>query len=306
MIHFYPTVSCGELGKYAQIPGALLPVSSWAGYALRRQEQRGLPVDMVIGPIPVPKLPECLIHIAADCGGFVATKKWGKYRYTPEQYVEWLDALRPEWAAMMDYCCENEITSGRPGIVRERQKLTTEMAYKLWEDYREKSWVWVPTIQGWSVSDYVRHVGEMEPLIREMQAFYDERGQGHIFRVGIGTLCARASAEMIREVVMQVAELLPEAQLHLWGVKLGVFKSPVALPEQVISVDSAAWNGMFGHGRNLWKLTPYSQREWCFKVQLPDYQSRVLAALSEPKRRPQRLPTQFSWLEDGDATKDIA
>lgn len=261
---------------------------------------------MLIGPIPVPKLPSCLTHVAADCGGFVATRKWGKYRYTPEQYVEWLDAVNPEWSAMMDYCCENEITSGRPGIVRERQNLTTEMAYKLWETYKDKPYVWVPTIQGWTVSDYVRHVADMEPLIREMASFYERRGQGSIFRVGIGTLCARASASMIREVVMQVAELLPGVQLHLWGVKLGVFKSPVALPEQVASVDSAAWNGMFGQGRNLWKLTPYSQREWCFKIQLPHYQAKVLAALSEPKRKPQRLPTQYSWLEEEDAIENIA
>ena len=298
MLTFYPTISAGELGKYAQIPSALLPVSSWAGAALRRQEKRGLPTDMVIGRIPVPTIPVCMTHVAADCGGFVATKKWGKYRYSPEQYVQWLDAIHPEWAARMDYCCENEITSGKPGIVRERQQLTTGMAYRLWDDYRDKPWVWVPTIQGWNVSDYIRHVGDMLPLIREMQEFYEARGQGHIFRVGIGTLCARASAEMIREVVMHVAKLMPGARLHLWGVKLGVFKSPIALPEQVVSADSAAWNGMFKTGRNAWKLSGYSQREWCFKVALPDNQAKLLAALSEPKRKPQLQPTQFSWLEE--------
>lgn len=168
-ITFYPTVSCGEIGKYSLIETALLPVSSWAGYALRNQERRGLPTDMVIGRIPVPKTPACMTNIAADCGGFVATKKWGDYKYSPEQYVEWLDALKPTWAAMMDYCCENEITSGKHGVVRDRQQRTTGMAYRLWDEYREKPWVWVPTVQGWDVADYVRHVGEMKPLIEEMR-----------------------------------------------------------------------------------------------------------------------------------------
>jgi hypothetical protein len=105
---------------------------------------------------------------------------------------------------------------------------------------------------------------------------------------------------------MQVSDLLPGIRLHLWGVKLGVFKSS-ALPEQVVSADSAAWNGMFRTGRNLWKQSGLSQREYCFKVALPDNQARLLVALSEPKRKPQRIPTQFSWLEEGqDATTNIA
>ncbi len=188
-ITFYPTVSCGEIGKYSLIPCALLPASSWAGSALRNQEKRGLPTDHVIGRIPVPRLPDCMTHIAADCGGFVAAKKWGgEYKYSVEQYVQWLDAIRPEWAAMMDLCCEKPITDGKASIVRQRQQWTTGMAYRLWDEYHSKPYVWVPTIQGWEVKGYIRHTGELLPLICEMQSFYQARGQGDLFRVGIGTL----------------------------------------------------------------------------------------------------------------------
>lgn len=283
-IAFYPTVSCGEIGKYSLIERALLPVSSWAGYALRQQERRGLPGDNVIGSIPVPKLPLCMSHIAADCGGFVATRKWGHYRYTDEQYVEWLEAINPEWAAIMDYCCEDEITSGRPGIVRERQDKTTALAYHFWQTYRDVSWVWVPTLQGWTQADYLHHVREMKPLIDEMAAWYEAQCKREMFRVGIGTLCHRASAGMIRDVVEAVASELGDVHLHLWGVKLSVFRAPVPLPAQVISTDSAAWNGMFASGRNRWKASGYTQREWCFRVALPAYEQRIQAALSTPKQ----------------------
>lgn len=284
MIDFYPTVSCGEVGKYCNIERALLPVSSWAAYALRSQEKRGLQTDMVIGRIPVPKIPKGMLHVAADCGGFVATKKWGKYKYTPEQYVQWLDALMPEWAACMDYCCEDEITSGIPGVVQERQSMTTAMAHKLWEEYRGKPWVWVPTIQGWNIEDYTRHANEMLPLIQEMQAHYQSLGKGELFRVGIGTLCARASASMIRDVVTNVASILPDVPLHLWGVKLSVMQSAISLPDQVISVDSAAWNGMFHTGREKWKTSGMTQRQYCFEVALPAYEAKIHAALSTPKQ----------------------
>jgi hypothetical protein len=73
-ITFYPTVSCGELGKYTNVPRLLLPASSWAGYELR---ERGLDAQGYVRRIPVPKVPECVVDRAADCGGFVATKKWG-------------------------------------------------------------------------------------------------------------------------------------------------------------------------------------------------------------------------------------
>lgn len=273
MITFYPTVSCGELGKYTDIPRLLLPASSWAGTILRKHG--------VVRTIPVPRLPASVIDAAADCGGFVATKKWGEYKYTPGQYVDWLSGWHPSWAATMDYCCENEITTGNAGIVRKRQDATTAMAYHFWQTYRDVSWTWVPTIQGWHLEDYEYHAQEMEPLIREMHTQY---GVNSAFRVGIGTLCARASAKMIQEVVGRVAQVLPGIPLHLWGVKLSVMKSPLMLPAQVTSVDSAAWNGMFKTGRENWKQSGLPQRQYCFQVALPAYEAKIQAALSQPKQ----------------------
>lgn len=285
MITFYPTVSKGEFGKYCNVPCALLPASSWAGYELK---EHGLDKNGLIRAIPEPNaaIVSRIVKKAADCGGFVATKKWnGNYIYTPEQYVARLRTWIPDWAAMMDYCCENEITTGNPGIVRKRQEQTTEMAHHFWNMYRSEPWAWVPTIQGWEVEDYKRHVREMKPLIREMQAYYLQRdGVSSEFRVGIGTLCARASAEMIRKVVIMVASELPGVPLHLWGVKLSVLQMPISIPQQVVSVDSGAWNGMWGKDRELWKRSPYTQREWCFKVALPEYQAKIQAALSYPKQ----------------------
>ena len=154
------------------------------------------------------------------------------------------------------------------------------MAYHFWENYKSMPWVWVPTVQGWTVADYERHATEMRPLIREMQSQYGNSA----FRVGIGTLCHRASSEMIQDVVLAVSAILPGVPLHLWGVKLGLAQSAIAVPEQVISVDSGAWNGMWGHGRNLWKGTGMSQRQWCFAVALPAYEAKVQAALSGTKQ----------------------
>ena len=271
---FYPTVSRDEVGKYLTSPCVLLVASSFAAAEVRKH-------DYVIGRLPQPNLSENVTLRAADCGGFVSTFKWGNYRYSPEQYVEWLHGWMPQWAATMDYCCEDEITSGQSGIVRKRQHMTTGMADYFWTNFKDAPWCWVPTIQGWEVEDYKRHAFEMKYLIEEMQAYY---GTDSFFRVGIGTLCRRASVGMIYEVVKEVSKILDNVPLHLWGVKLGLLQSPLALPEQVVSMDSAAWNGLFRTGRNEWKTSGLPQRQWIHAVALPRYEGKVRAALSTPKQ----------------------
>jgi hypothetical protein len=270
---FYATVSRGEVTKYLNASHVLLVASSFAAKEVRIHGK-------IRKTLPVPTLPETVIERAADCGGFVATFKWGKYPYSPEQYVQWLHSWQPHWAATMDFCCEPEVVE-KTEIVADRQRLTTEMAHHFWQTSRDVPWCWVPTIQGWEVEDYRRHAQEMRPLIQEMHAYY---GAESFFRVGIGTLCRRASVTMIHEVVHVVSRELPGVPLHLWGVKLGLLQSPLALPECVASIDSAAWNGLFRTGRNEWKTSGLPQRRWIFDVALPRYQRKIEDALSVPKQ----------------------
>lgn len=267
MIEFYATTDVDSIRSYMPDVPYLLPASSWARKGLR-----------------APRLPEHVTHTAADSGGFVATFRWGRYRYRPEQYVEWLTTFSPRWAATMDFCCEDEITGGKPGVVRDRQQKTTAAAYHFWYDYRAVPWAWVPTVQGWEVEDYRTHARELTPLVKAMQQHY---GPDSPFRVGIGTLCRRASPAMIRRVVSAVASELPGVPLHLWGVKLSTLQNPIALPSAVVSVDSAAWNGLFGSDLEVFKShnrAGMSQRRYIYTVALPLYLAKFRAALAQPKQ----------------------
>lgn len=268
MIQFYATVSAGR-EKPQWMPqdvAYLCPASSWYRTGFKK-----------------PRLPD-LAEVGADCGGFVATKIWGTYRYTPEQYIGWLNTFNPSWAATMDFCCEDEITSGNRGIVRKRQYLTFGMALNFWRFHRQASWAWVPTVQGWHVEDYIRHARQMKTLIEDMAARYSKKAS---WRVGIGTLCNRASADMVKQVVLAVADELPGIPLHLWGVKLNVLRSNYELPG-VVSVDSAAWNGLFGRdielARSARKAVGMTQREYEWRVSLPAYLDKVNQAVSTPKQ----------------------
>lgn len=269
MIDFYATIRYGHTRQYMpKDVHWLLPASSWAR-----------------GKLCKPSLPNGL-STAADSGGFVATKIWGDYRYTPQQYFDWLCKFNPMWAATMDYCCEQEITGKNDGVVRERQQRTTDMAHLFWRDYRDTPWSWTPTIQGWEVEDYRRHANDLKPLLQEMQAHYTDLGKS--FRVGIGTLCNRAKTDMILSVIHAVSDVLPGFSFHLWGVKLGVLKANLYLPH-VISVDSAAWSpgGMKQAGLEARKeriKMGISEAKYDLTVALPRYLSKVEAALAKPKQ----------------------
>lgn len=248
MIEFYATTDCDSIRDYMpQDVAYMLPASSWARVKMRRV-----------------RLPAHVTRVAADCGGFVATRIWGDYRYSADQYVKWLETFNPVWAAMMDYCCEKEVAANR-GIVLARQKRTTEKALEMWSNYKSASWVWCPTIQGWNVSDYVRHARELKPLILDMQQHY-----GSEFRVGVGTLCARRKWSLVRQICQAVTTELPSVSLHLWGVKLEAAGVVADLPS-VVSVDSGAWNGLFGRDIEKYKASGLRQREYTYKVALPAY-----------------------------------
>lgn len=259
---FYATFDVDSLCSY--IPEAipiLLPASSWARKGLKP-----------------PRLPVHVQKRGADSGGFVASRTWGDYRYSLEQYVNWLLSWRPSWAATMDYCCEPELAV----VTRERQACTTENARQAWEYFQHLPFAWVPTIQGWLPEDYRRHAYEMKPLIRDMQASYANNPD---WRVGVGTLCRRNDATMVQAILTAIREVLPGIPLHLWGIKLDALRS-IDLA-QVVSTDSAAWHGQFRGAREVIRQQArargISKRRYVVEVNLPRYLAKVHAAVLESR-----------------------
>jgi hypothetical protein len=235
----------------------LLPASSWSRINFR-----------------APRLPHGARY-AADSGAFMASRKWGDYRYTPAQYVQWLTTFTPEWASTMDYLCEPDSR-----LNRFHQHRTTHNAYQFWDKYRDSPWAWVPTIQGWEPHEYAEHARELKELIMEMQATYERAGNPH-FRVGVGTL-VRAKAPQIVEILHAIREELPTVKFHLWGVKLRVLSSKLALPH-TRSVDTGAWAFATKASRHRKNEAQHAlgmtQREYDFKIALPQYDAKIEQAL---------------------------
>lgn len=285
MIDFYYTVTRNEIRSTMPAVPVLVSAAGWTvpdsgkagGYRLR-----------------LPALPAHVTERAADCGGFVATTRWKtRYRFSPSQYVTWLLRWRPHWAATMDLCCCDMNTQGVPTYpgqeeVARRQSFTTEMAYLFWTLYQHLPITWVLTLQGWHPDEYVRHAHALAPLIREMAETYydaasvdDEDEQDYLFRVGVGSLCGR-NPFLVQDIVSAIRDILGIVPLHLWGTKLALLRSPLALPG-VASLDSAAWNGLWASEHEARRRSGLSEAEYCWMVSYPRYAKRVEKALRQPR-----------------------
>lgn len=233
----------------------------------------------------------------ADCGGFTAAMRWGgHYRFTPVQYIKWLYVWRPQWAATFDLPCLSE-TGGYPGqkLVKERQHWTKEMAWRFWEVYRDVPWAWVPTITGYTLAEFEQHARDLTDLIRQMQAYYTDPGWDEddeeqeygdpLFRVGIGSLCGRAAAPFVLEIITRVRAIIgDDIPLHIWGLKLKTLQSGIAFPG-VISCDSGAWNGLFGREHEKRRASGLTVVEYSWQMKHPIY----LQKIAQAQQRPQQL-----------------
>lgn len=284
---FYYTVTRNEIRP--TMPAVPVLVSA-AGWTVASPQKRNM---YLLRP---PPLPTHVVERGADCGGFVATTRWkGRYRFRPRDYVTWLMKWRPQWAAIMDLCCVDLGEDGRlvyPGKeeVLRRQQFTTEMATEFWALYQHVPLTWVVTIQGWYSEEYVRHARVLAPLIQEMAetyfdgSFADEEDGESDFRVGIGSLCGR-DPRLVHEIIGAVRAVIGRLPLHLWGTKLAFLRYPLD-PGAITSLDSAAWNGLWGSEHDARRESGLSEADYCWKVAYPAYAQRVSTALQHPQFTP--------------------
>lgn len=289
MPDLYYTVTRNEIRPYMPAIPVLVSAAGWTVQQPTKKDAYRL---------RAPPLPAHVVDRGADCGGFVATVRWGgRYRFTPRQYVGWLLHLRPRWAATIDLCCVDLGAKGAlcypgKGEVERRQQFTTDMAYHFWGHYQHLPLALCPTIQGYHPEEYVRHASVLAPLIREMHATYLETGwadeeqeqEASAFRVGVGSLCGR-TPQMVHEIVEAVRAVLGYIPLHLWGTKLTFLRSPLE-QESVISMDTAAWNGLWGPIREERRRSGLSEAQYCWTVSYPRYANLIQTALQQPKFPP--------------------
>lgn len=174
-------------------------------------------------------LPHATYSWVLDSGAFSELSMFGHWTITPQQYAQEVrryseDIGSMEWAASMDYMCEPWIVKNTGLSIHEHQERTVDNYLELCSIASDLPFV--PVLQGWAVSDYLRHV--------EM---YGRAGVAldTLPVVGLGSVCRRQGTAFLEDV----AHALQPIRLHGFGVKLqGLVRARGLLH----SADSMAWS----------------------------------------------------------------
>lgn len=179
---------------------------------------------------------------ALDSGGFIAMKLYGGYRWSPEQYVGLVQAMKPTWWAQMDLCCEPEIAADAPAVTK-RIDGTVTYLHACQRIARETGApAPMPVLQGWKPEDYTSGPAYAQGF--EWPAL-----------VGVGSVCRRhvEGPTGLLAVVRALHQAIPDhVGLHLFGVKSTALARLLReFPARSFSVDSMAWR--YGGKRAAWK-----------------------------------------------------
>jgi hypothetical protein len=132
----------------------------------------------------------------------------------------------PDFVAIQDWPCE-PAARARTGLsVREYQELTLESYLYLAEQFPMVAWI--PVLQGWAPAEYDQHADRYE------RAGVDLAG---CHRVGLGSICRRASDTDIAALVARLATR--GLRLHGFGVSINGLRR---IGHLLASADSQAWS----------------------------------------------------------------
>lgn len=197
------------------------------------------------------RITERSVNFALDCGGFVAMAKYGGYRWTIWDYIEFAMEARPMWWSAMDFCCEPEIATNQNTVtkrVRDTvQSLAQTLANLIALEREIPNYVTspIPVLQGWKPQDYVDCIHLTEDSVWSSPEALKEIGvDGWPDLVGLGSVCRRDlhGEDGIIAILNKVDQNLPpNVKLHLFGVKSQAAQALKDHP-RIQSVDSMAWN----------------------------------------------------------------
>jgi hypothetical protein len=166
-----------------------------------------------------------------DSGAFTEISINGKYTFTPQEYLHYIELHQPKIFFNKDFMCEPSILKKTGMTVKQHQEKTIDNQIKimnLLENYNINS-VFAGCIQGWEISDYLNHIDMLK--------------QGGLItsKMGVGSVCRRNSKSQILEILQAVKQELPNTKLHGFGIKTDILKEPLVY-KYLDSCDSMAWS----------------------------------------------------------------
>ncbi|DBA34715.1 TPA_asm: queuine tRNA-ribosyltransferase [Caudoviricetes sp. vir519] len=210
---YYVVTQAGEKNTLAQLDGYL-----------------NIMINVLNLPRGARPPPNCKLFFV-DSGGFsFFQRRFKDYPFSPGEYLQKIEKLKPDFFASMDIPCEPEIVQRLGTSVHHNIQKTIENQIKLLDVLDEISLesVMIPVIQGYELEDYLTCID----LMREQGLMTDY--------MAIGSICRRGPAGPMVKIIISIKRLL-RIKLHAFGVKIPVLKNKACF-DALYSTDSAAWH----------------------------------------------------------------
>lgn len=172
---------------------------------------------------------------ALDSAGFVASAKYGDYRWPLDAYLDLAAARAWSWYAAPDYCVEPEVA--HDAAIR---RLRIEATVNMWERIRHRAAQRgmpgpMGVIQGWFADEYVLCADKM----------FGSRKAHWPAMIGVGSVCRRQlqGPSGVLAILEALDAVMPEGTtVHLFGVKSGGLRALKRFEHRIASADSMAWD----------------------------------------------------------------
>jgi queuine/archaeosine tRNA-ribosyltransferase len=183
------------------------------------------------------EIPAFVSELMLDSGGFQLVGKFGDYPFTNEQYLEYIQEVKPTYAVTLDYPCDGADHPSPHVKLTNKQRIERTVDNTAWlldHEGRVTSKI-IPVIQGYKVSEYL----ECIDLLKERGCIRDI--------MGVGSVCIRKRKHDVIEVLRAIKKELPNTRLHVFGLNLNIVKDP-RVRCRIDSFDTLAWmyNSKFG------------------------------------------------------------
>lgn len=176
-------------------------------------------------------LPRATGPWALDSGGFTELDKHGRWTITPAEYATQVRRFSDEigfleWAAPQDWMCEPSKLAATGLTIADHQRLTLENYLDL--RHLAPDLPIVPALQGWTRSDYLRHVDAYQRAGIDLAA---------LPLVGVGSVCRRAQFPGMASLFAELSAA--GVKLHGFGLKADAL---TLFGQTLTSADSLAWS----------------------------------------------------------------
>jgi len=163
-----------------------------------------------------------------DSGGFSFFHKEGTYPFTPDQYISYINTVKPSLFATMDYPCEPNVNRSILKSNIERIEATVDYGVYLWKNRDKINSQPVVVIQGYSLREY-----------EYCYSLYQKNGVSANYWA-FGSMCRRWNDTEIRYYIRFFRRMVGKSvKIHIFGLKISSLNCEVI--KLIDSIDTMAW-----------------------------------------------------------------